>query len=396
MVPANLLFLMLLLPPYTLLGSEDILHQQEVLPSSHPPVKKTTNRTLDLNVIRSVQTLLLTRLGFRSCPQPKPGLLIPQYMWDLYRYHSGDLPAIQDSGFQIPEEHTGKANTIRAFHHLEGPENVGEPQEDQIFNFQFNISSIPGDEKVTSAELRLHKEKPKSYGNSLLQRVNLYHITDLQSRRRQLLETRVLTPNWAQWESFDVTPAVLMWLQDSMANMEFMIEVVHQNGTQVDWNQSGYLRVRRSLGEGEETWVHQRPLLVTYSHDGRGQPLARRTKIKRNGKMQKSKKRAKPRCKRHPLFVDFKDVGWNKWIVAPSGYRAFYCHGECRFPLVDHMNSSSHAMVQTLVNSVNSKVPRACCVPTDLSPIAMLYLDQHERVVLKNYNDMVVEGCGCR
>ncbi|GLD68746.1 bone morphogenetic protein 4-like protein [Lates japonicus] len=93
---------------------------------------------------------------------------------------------------------------------------------------------------------------------------------------------------------------------------------------------------------------------------------------------------------------DFNDVGWHKWIIAPSGYDAFFCLGECRFPLADHMNSSSHAMVQTLVNSVNGAVPRACCVPTSLSPIALLYLDPHDRVVLKNCQDMVVEGCGCR
>jgi bone morphogenetic protein 2/4 len=35
-------------------------------------------------------------------------------------------------------------------------------------------------------------------------------------------------------------------------------------------------------------------------------------------------------------------------------------------------------------------------VPTELSPISMLYLDEYEKVVLKNYENMVVEGCGCR
>lgn len=34
------------------------------------------------------------------------------------------------------------------------------------------------------------------------------------------------------------------------------------------------------------------------------------------------------------------------------------------------------------------------CVPTELSAISMLYLDENEKVVLKNYQDMVVEGCG--
>ena len=79
-------------------------------------------------------------------------------------------------------------------------------------------------------------------------------------------------------------------------------------------------------------------------------------------------------------YVDFAEVGWNDWIVAPPGYNAQFCHGDCPFPLaVDP-----------------SAVPRSCCVPTELSPISMLYLDEYEKVVLKNYENMVVEGCGCR
>jgi bone morphogenetic protein 2/4 len=48
------------------------------------------------------------------------------------------------------------------------------------------------------------------------------------------------------------------------------------------------------------------------------------------------------------------------------------------------------------MNSVDPKVPNVCCVPTTLTPISMLYMDEYEKVVLKNYQDMVVEGCGCR
>ena len=96
-------------------------------------------------------------------------------------------------------------------------------------------------------------------------------------------------------------------------------------------------------------------------------------------------------------YVDFAEVGWNDWIVAPPGYNAQFCHGDCPFPLADHLNATNHAIVQTMVNSVDpSAVPRSCCVPTELSPISMLYLDEYEKVVLKNYENMVVEGCGCR
>lgn len=38
------------------------------------------------------------------------------------------------------------------------------------------------------------------------------------------------------------------------------------------------------------------------------------------------------------------------WIIAPEGYAAFYCEGECAFPLNSYMNATNHAIVQTLVS----------------------------------------------
>ena len=102
-------------------------------------------------------------------------------------------------------------------------------------------------------------------------------------------------------------------------------------------------------------------------------------------------------CRRHPLYVDFADVGWNDWIVAPPGYQAYHCKGECPYPLSDNLNATNHAIVQTLINSINpSSVPKACCVPTEFSSISMLYMDENDKVTLKNYQNMVVEACGCR
>uniref|UniRef100_A0A672NXH5 Growth differentiation factor 3 n=1 Tax=Sinocyclocheilus grahami TaxID=75366 RepID=A0A672NXH5_SINGR len=37
-------------------------------------------------------------------------------------------------------------------------------------------------------------------------------------------------------------------------------------------------------------------------------------------------------CKPRRLYIDFKDVGWQDWIIGPQGYLANYCHGECPFP----------------------------------------------------------------
>ena len=36
------------------------------------------------------------------------------------------------------------------------------------------------------------------------------------------------------------------------------------------------------------------------------------------------------------------------------------------------------------------------CVPTELRPISVLYYDEANNVVLKQYPDMVARDCGCK
>lgn len=101
-------------------------------------------------------------------------------------------------------------------------------------------------------------------------------------------------------------------------------------------------------------------------------------------------------CRRHELYVSFQDLGWQDWIIAPKGYAANYCDGECSFPLNAHMNATNHAIVQTLVHLMNPEyVPKPCCAPTKLNAISVLYFDDNSNVILKKYRNMVVRACGC-
>jgi bone morphogenetic protein 2/4 len=294
--------------------------------------------------------------------------------------------------------------------------------------FYFNLTSIPGEELVTSAELRVFRDQvmgvplnpvngsaPGDGVGGNHHRINVYEVFGAPAAAggeplTRLLDTRLVHDALSRWESFDVSPAVSKWTTRGQRNHGFVVEVLHpegrggagaaaaaavrETGSQA---RSRHVRVSRSLHGDQDSWPQARPLLVTYGHDGRGDAvLHRRDKRQAAPRKQRRKHQHKASCRRHALYVDFSDVGWNEWIVAPPGYHAFYCQGECPFPLADHLNSTNHAIVQTLVNSVNTNIPKACCVPTELSAISMLYLDEHDKVVLKNYQEMVVEGCGCR
>eukprot|EP00071_Canis_lupus_P026502 XP_022260059.1 growth/differentiation factor 7 [Canis lupus familiaris] len=107
-------------------------------------------------------------------------------------------------------------------------------------------------------------------------------------------------------------------------------------------------------------------------------------------------RRGRSRCSRRPLHVDFKELGWDDWIIAPLDYEAYHCEGVCDFPLRSHLEPTNHAIIQTLLNSMApDAAPASCCVPARLSPISILYIDAANNVVYKQYEDMVVEACGC-
>ncbi|XP_030629235.1 bone morphogenetic protein 2 [Chanos chanos] len=362
--------------------------------------------SLSEDVLNTFELRLLDMFGLKHRPNPSKTAVVPQYMIDLYTMHS----ETSEHNFSRPrvllgrnaEKSASRANTIRSFHHDESVEELSSQDRKTTQRFFFNISSIPGEEFLTSAELRIFREQvmntaSNSSNNSTgYHRINVHEVikpaVPFKEPITRLLDTRLVHHGLSKWESFDVSPAVSRWTTEGQENHGFVVEVIHLDGNEGESKR--HVRVSRSLHENEESWPQMRPLLVTFSHDGKGNVLHSREK--RQTRNNKQRKKHKANCRRHSLYVDFSDVGWNDWIVAPPGYHAFYCQGECPFPLADHLNSTNHAIVQTLVNSVNTNIPRACCVPTDLSPISLLYLDEYERVILKNYQDMVVEGCGCR
>lgn len=38
-------------------------------------------------------------------------------------------------------------------------------------------------------------------------------------------------------------------------------------------------------------------------------------------------------CSRRNLRVDFADIGWSEWVIAPKAFDAYYCTGTCGFPM---------------------------------------------------------------
>lgn len=279
------------------------------------------------------------------------------------------------------------------------------------FRLHFDVSSLPDREQVQSAELRL--SRPTNYQDDKEEQIQRILVKDILqpgikgiSKPVLRIVDSVLLDSTTQDNgvTLDVLPAVLRWTKDPEHNHGLLIEITNKDGVLLDRNIRPLIVMKRDQGEYTDTeWTSVEPILFLYADDGRNKRKSLEDLLKRPRRtpndvpVRKHKKNLYSICKRHPLYVDFADVGWNDWIVAPPGYDAYVCKGDCPFPLAEHLNSTNHAIVQTLMNSVQPEnVPKACCVPTALSAISMLYLDEDNKVVLKTYQDMAVIGCGCR
>ncbi|KAL3084781.1 hypothetical protein niasHT_031666 [Heterodera trifolii] len=116
------------------------------------------------------------------------------------------------------------------------------------------------------------------------------------------------------------------------------------------------------------------------------------------------------RCAWHNMTVDFHQLGWSDRIIAPKRFEAGFCGGHCDYPLENESNPSNHAILQSLIATQQKREGRAaaqpqrramaspsavCCAPAEFDSLTLLYFDERDNVVLKNYPRMVVLSCGC-
>lgn len=215
------------------------------------------------------------------------------------------------------------------------------------------------------------------------------------------------------WLNFNITTIVAQILQQETQNKTLKVIVSTVAFSSHYESSSGQLNL--SLMPLSEDFEHEYPiLLISYisKTQQRQEPVEIRSKRSleedyeeetnnlwdEQGTTKKKLKRYRNICKRRSLYIDFEEINYDNWIVQPKGYEAYQCQGKCFYPVADHLHPTKHAIMQTLLHSITpSKVPRSCCVPTRLSAISVLYIDDDGVLTYRYaYSDMVVAECGCR
>ncbi|KAK1192121.1 INHBC protein, partial [Pygoscelis papua] len=103
-------------------------------------------------------------------------------------------------------------------------------------------------------------------------------------------------------------------------------------------------------------------------------------------------------CCRKEFFVDFKEIGWEDWIIQPEGYHMNYCAGLCPLHMagIPGLAASFHTAVLNLIKANNADAAvDSCCVPTQRRPLSLLYYDRDSNIVKTDIPDMIVDACGC-
>ncbi|KAK2152799.1 hypothetical protein LSH36_317g00006 [Paralvinella palmiformis] len=104
---------------------------------------------------------------------------------------------------------------------------------------------------------------------------------------------------------------------------------------------------------------------------------------------------ARKLCQRYNFTIDFAEIGWDKWIIYPKKYNAFYCMGRCPTPVEKSYEPTNHAILQGLLRMADKTIPRPCCIPTKLRPLSMLYYEYNE-IIVRQHKNMIANNCGCR
>ncbi|XP_015117735.1 protein 60A isoform X2 [Diachasma alloeum] len=350
-------------------------------------------------------------------PEKKPIMKrsAPKFLLDVYTNDIGKHG--NNSGeFKLNERNLytiNQSDVIISFMAQQPHQGLG-GKPDRVKRMWFDVSAVPVDDDIMmSAELRLYRgPEANTNRNRGAFTVAVYRVLrDTDGNKDFHFVDSVNTgAGYTGWITLDVSESLQIWTKQPEENRGLYITVVSTEGT------DSYKVKPENIGiigfKGSE---EKQPFMVGfYKNSGK-----RSIQLRINDIVARHPRNAldhtleamqnyylknehldvqilRESCGLRTLYVNFKDIQWQDWIIAPSGFDAFYCSGECNFPLQTRMNATNHAIIQNLMHLKQpDEVPKSCCAPTKYSALTVLYFQDENNVVLKKYQNMIVNRCGC-
>ncbi|XP_010132597.1 PREDICTED: inhibin beta C chain-like, partial [Buceros rhinoceros silvestris] len=251
------------------------------------------------------------------------------------------------------------------------------PTSPSALRLQFQFSHAQDqDIHILQAQLWLYLRVPQDLVASLTLRIFLAAGEgDLAGGNSTLLGERRLSAKGSGWHAFTLMPALQGFFGGEHRALQLELESRGDGG--------GIAAVVNA------SWSHQPFLVAEAKVREPGHHVAKRSlRCSQNSNL----------CCRKDYYVDFRDIGWNDWIIKPEGYQINYCVGQCPLHVAGSpgMASSFHTAVFNLVKANNIQASgHSCCVPTRRRPLSVLYFDRNSNIVKTDIPDMIVDACGC-
>ncbi|NXN85242.1 BMP7 protein, partial [Bombycilla garrulus] len=287
--------------------------------------------------------------------------------------------------------------------------------------FYFDISAMEKGEQILKAEFRVFKLKRTHRSRRSKEqhfcKVEVYELLESENKpqKKHLIASRLLSLYTEGWEVFNVTQTVSKWVGNSSSNHGFWLTTTYVSNDGMEQDVVTFAKSQGALQESRNALLvlftnsnkqrsHRFAPSATTFFQNQEQTLANlmlhvflMTLMRPRAAVATAARSPLAACHRRELYVDFHAIGWSGWIIYPSGYNAFYCRGSCIFPLGESLNATNHATVQSIVYTLklSQDVSMPCCVPDELKSLNLLYFDDKQNVILKNYKDMVATRCGC-
>ena len=234
----------------------------------------------------------------------------------------------------------------------------------------------------------------------------IYRSPNSEGHSRVIASTKMVPLAHVGWVEFDVDTSVQTWLNDPSdnhglevvsytSNMEtvkpFLLPHKHVNASLDAPTDNTNSSIEEEKSDAEFDYGDKKlaPRLTIYSQE---KPIVERVKRSERPSLCHQGD-GETRCCRFSLEIDFHELGWSDWIVAPASYMAYFCDGDCPS---DYRPANNFAALKALLHSLRPAViPPPCCTASRYSPLSILHYDQYGQLKVTLYEDMIVEECRC-
>ncbi|XP_005178261.1 protein screw [Musca domestica] len=289
----------------------------------------------------------------------------------------------------------------------------------------FNTNDVPRDLQLAHSALRLYQQPSlgKFVQNTDVQRAIISIYQRVMVRKQYTGALRILasvntTTAYKGWLEFNMTRILSRWLQHKSLQIGRLNELLVGVTLEMEnpAHESKSIEILPSdLGLVQpnvtDDMIDLQPFIIGYFNGPELMTKIQKLRFKREVIKRKRKAadyynrpppppvqeiyRLPTSCERLNFTLDFNDLQMHDWVIAPKKFEAFFCGGECNFPLGSKMNATNHAIVQTLMHLKQPNLPKPCCVPTVLGSISILHYLNEDSVNLSKYPQSVAKECGC-